>query len=77
MKTTIKEGKYKNADEVEIEIVRKVQQPDIEEVNVYSVNRIKKEIAECDEKIARLTARKTDLEKILTDNAVAITNSVI
>ena len=77
MKTIIKTGNYKTADEVEIEIIRTVPQPDVEEVNVYSVKRIKKEIIECDEKITRLTARKVDLEKVLKDNATAITNSVV
>ena len=77
MKTIIKTGNYKTADEVEIEIIRTVPQPDVEEVNVYSVKRIKKEIIECDEKIVRLTARKADLEKVLKDNATAITNSVL
>lgn len=76
MKVNVKVGNYKNADDVEIEIVRTIPQIPVEEVNVYSVRRIKKEIVECGDKIALLTARKTDLESVLMDNENAIINSI-
>ena len=77
MKINIKKGKYKSIDEVEIEIVRSVPQPEVVEVSVYSVKRIKKEIEECVEKIERLKIRKTDLEKVLNENEKEIIDSVL
>lgn len=64
----IKEGSYAKEDDVVIAVELSVPQPDQIEKKEYSVSRIKKEIVECEARIARYTGEKEQWEKILTDH---------
>ena len=72
----VKEGIYAREDDVEIDIVATVPQPDRIETNTIRVKDIKREIEDCDKAITQATARKAELEKMLSDNKKAIKDAV-
>jgi hypothetical protein len=67
---------YDREDDVEIETVESIPQPDRIEKNIIRVKDIKREIEDCDRAITDATDRKAVLNKLLTDNKKAIKDAV-
>lgn len=67
---------YDREEDVVLEIVQTVPQPDRIEKSEIRVKDVKREIEDCDKAIADATARKAELEKILSDNKKAIKDSI-
>lgn len=72
IESSIKQGQYTKEDDVEIEIVQTIPQPDLQKVKVFSVKRIKQDIDAYARQIASATEEMSKLQKILDDNAVAL-----
>ncbi len=74
--TKIIEGDYNNEDEVVIEIVKSIPQPDKVETETTNVEEIKKTIAKLQEEISGNLLEMKILEDILSDNKKEIKDVV-
>jgi hypothetical protein len=74
--SSVREGNFVHADDVEIEIKEVIPQPDKVETNILRVEDIKNEIKDLDKAIATATERKAFLQSILTVNKDLIEKAV-
>ena len=72
----IVDGEYASEDDVQIEIVKYIPQPDRIEKASYSIKDIKKEIVEIDSEIEKKKERKQELLDIIKNSKTEVNKKI-